>query len=95
MDIQIRPFKPGDTDQLRAVWKSGLRQTIDPVWPSWYREVCWKRFQKYFEGPLQEGGDLWDISSYWMRDTRVMLVAASGEKILGCVGMFGPLNPVS
>jgi GNAT superfamily N-acetyltransferase len=90
----IRPFAPGDSAAVAAIWVSGLRQTVDStagVKSLLMRHAmeCLERDATSDEGDV--GPDGANLAAHWCsRDGREMLVATLGSEdvVVGCCGVI-------
>ena len=92
--IIIRPFAPGDSAAVAAIWVDGLRQTVDsnggPMFLLMGQAMA--HLERTATAPDGDvGPDGSNLESHWLhRDDRRMLVAATADHdvVVGCCGVI-------
>lgn len=84
----VRPCRPGDAEQVRAVWQSGLSQTYDHL-EGEARQKWVDLFDREARHATGPGGDLADIVSYWQRSGEGSFLVATDPQgdVQGCIAI--------
>ena len=96
LSVRIRPFVPGDSAAVAAIWVSGLRQTVDST--SGIKSILMRRAMEWLErDATSAGGDVGpdgaNLAAHWCsQDGREMLVAtlvgSEEDVVVGCCGVI-------
>jgi GNAT superfamily N-acetyltransferase len=96
LSVRIRPFVPGDSAAVAAIWVSGLRQTVDSI--SGIKSLLMRRAMEWLErDATSAGGDVGpdgaNLAAHWFsQDGREMLVAtlvgSEDDVVVGCCGVI-------